>query len=272
MQQEFHGRVRLQIDDGIARVTLIRGDRHNGVDIPMLQGMLAAQRALRRRRDVRCAIIAGDGPSFCAGLDFKSVLRNKLPALLLYLRLYSPVANMFQRFSVGWRQLPFPVIAAIHGNCFGAGIQLALGADVRIATADAQLSIMESKWGLVPDMGGTVLLRDVVSLDVAKELTFTSRIVSGADAAALGLVTHVADDPLDAAAALAAEIATRSPDAVAAGKFLLQRSWQASPWGALALERRYQRKVMMRKNQRISVARQQRGGEAKPFAARELKR
>ena len=168
MQQEFGTRVRLEVDSGIAVVTLIRADRHNGMDFPMLKAMLAAQRALRRRRDVRCAIIHGDGPSFCAGLDIKSVLAKPLLAASLYAKLWSPLMNAFQRFSIGWRRMPFPVVAAIHGNCFGAGMQLALGADIRIARADAQLSIMEAKWGLIPDMGGALLLRELVPIDVAK--------------------------------------------------------------------------------------------------------
>ncbi|HET8881440.1 MAG TPA: crotonase/enoyl-CoA hydratase family protein [Solimonas sp.] len=271
MQREFADRVRVTIADGIAQVTMIRAERHNGMDFPMLKAMLAAQKALRGRRDVRCAIVHGDGPSFCAGLDFKSVMANPRQAFVLYLKLWSPFINVFQRFSLGWRRLPFPVIAAVHGNCFGAGMQLALGADIRIARSDAQLSIMESKWGLIPDMGGTVLLRELVPIDVAKELTMTSRIFSGGDAQALGLVTHLADDPLQAARALAAEIATRSPDAVAAGKFLLQRSWMRGEHGALALERGYQRRIINRRNQKISVARNQRKADT-PFAARRVDR
>jgi len=265
MQQEFADRVRVTIAGGIAQVTMIRADRHNGMDFPMLKAMSAAQKLLRRRRDVRCAILHGDGPSFCAGLDFKSVMANPRQAFVLYLRLWSPIANVFQRFSLGWRQMPFPVIAAMHGNCFGAGMQLALGADIRIARGDAQLSIMESKWGLIPDMGGAVLLRELVAIDVAKELTMTSRVFSGAEGEALGLVTHLADDPLHAARELAAEIATRSPDAVAAGKFLLQRSWLRGEHGALALERGYQRRIINKRNQRISVARNQRKVDT-PFA------
>jgi enoyl-CoA hydratase/carnithine racemase len=231
--------------------------------------MIDVQRALRRRRDVRCVILRGDGPSFCAGLDIKSVLARPLLAARLYAKLWSPVMNAFQRFSIGWRRLPVPVIAAVHGNCFGAGLQLALGADIRIARGDAQLSVMEAKWGLVPDMGGMLLLRELVAIDVAKELTYTARVLSGRDAHALGLVTHLADDPLAAARALAAEIAGRSPDAVAASKFLLQRAWSARECRALALERRYQRKVIGKTNQRIAVARNMKEA-GKPYAPRRV--
>lgn len=156
---------------------------------------------------------------------------------------------------MAWRELPVPVIAAVHGNCFGAGLQLALGADIRLATPDARLSVMEVKWGLVPDMGGTALLRELVPIDVAKELAMTGRIVSGTEVQALRLITRVTDAPLDEARALAAEIATRSPDAVAAAKFLLQDGWHAGEAEALAAERRWQRRVIAGRNQRIAVRR-----------------
>jgi enoyl-CoA hydratase/carnithine racemase len=156
---------------------------------------------------------------------------------------------------MAWRELPVPVVAAIHGNCFGAGLQLALGADIRIATADAQVSVMESKWGLVPDMGGTALLRELVGLDVAKELTMTGRILTGAQAHALGLVTHVSADPVAHARRLAGEIATRSPDAVAAAKMLLQESWNGGGRAALRAERKWQRRIFGGTNQRIAVKR-----------------
>jgi enoyl-CoA hydratase/carnithine racemase len=176
--------------------------------------------------------------------------------------LFSPVRNLFQVWSMGFRELGVPVIAAIHGNCFGAGIQLALGADLRIATPDARLSIMEARLGLVPDMGGPTLLRELVRLDIAKELTMTGRIVSGREALALGLVTHVSDDPIAHAREIAREIAIRSPDAVAAGKFLLQRAWTAGENAALAHERSYQRRVIGRPNQRAAAAAQQKRARA----------
>jgi enoyl-CoA hydratase/carnithine racemase len=172
---------------------------------------------------------------------------------------------------MGWRELPFPVIAAVHGNCFGGGIQLALGADIRFAAPDAKISVMESKWGLVPDMGGAALLRELVGIDVAKELCFTSRILSGTEAHSLKLVTHVADDPLVAAKTLAGEISTRSPDAVASAKFLLQHAWNSGESSTLAQERRRQRWLLGSRNQRISVERNMKKSE-QPFAARRIRR
>jgi enoyl-CoA hydratase/carnithine racemase len=251
----MNDRVRVDCNSPVARVTLTRGDRHNGMDFPMLDGVRAAARRLRRDRSVRAVILKGDGPSFCAGLDVKSVLGRPGARLIGLAALCSPVRNRFQDWSLGWRDVPAPVIAAIHGSCFGAGLQLALGADIRIATPDAQVSIMEAKWGLVPDMGGTVLLRELVPIDVAKELTMTGRLLTGIEAHALGLVTHVSPDPVAHAEGLAAEIAARSPDSVGASKLLLQEAWSRTVSGALAAERKWQRRVIGRENQRIAVRR-----------------
>jgi enoyl-CoA hydratase/carnithine racemase len=248
-------RVRVELQGGLATVTLTRADKHNGMDVPMLDAVRGAAARLRKDPRVRTVILRGDGPSFCAGLDFKSVFGSAKAAVMGLKALWSPVRNKFQDWSMAWREVPAPVIACVHGNCFGAGIQLALGADVRIATPDAKLSVMESKWGLVPDMGGVALLRELIPLDLAKELAMTGRIISGAEAHALGLVSHLADDPVDAAHKLAAEIETRSPDAVAAAKFLTQEAWGRGESGVLAAERRWQRKLVGSRNQRIAVAR-----------------
>jgi enoyl-CoA hydratase/carnithine racemase len=248
-------RVRIEVQSGLATVTLTRADKHNGMDLPMLEAVRSAAARLRRDKRVRTVVLRGDGPSFCAGLDFKSVFSSKKAAAQGFASLWSPVRNRFQDWSMAWREVPAPVIACIHGNCFGAGIQLALGADLRIATPDAKLSVMESKWGLIPDMGGAALLRELVPIDLAKELAMTGRIVSGADAHALGLVSRVAADPVEAAHKLAAEFEARSPDAVAAAKFLMQEAFSRDESGALAAERRWQRKLLGSRNQRIAVAR-----------------
>jgi enoyl-CoA hydratase/carnithine racemase len=268
-------RVRVTIEGAVARVALARPEKHNGVDFAMLRAVLAAQKSLRKRRDVRAVILSGDGPSFCAGLDFKSVLGKPVEATMMLTELWSLRRNVFQAWSMGWRDIGAPVVAVVHGNCFGAGIQLALGADIRIAAPDARLSFMEAKWGLVPDMGGPTLLRELVAIDVAKELAMTGRILTAAEAKALGLVTHVTDDPLAHALRLAAEIETRSPDAVAAAKHLLQEAWTGSEGRALAAERRWQRRLVGTRNQRTAVRRNQRSAEQEPggvaFAARRIK-
>ncbi|TAK74265.1 MAG: crotonase/enoyl-CoA hydratase family protein [Aquabacterium sp.] len=255
-------RIRLDVQDGIATVSLNRPDKHNGMDLLMLRELIATQRALRKRRDLRAVILRGEGPSFCAGLDFKSVLSSPAKAFFAATQLWWPMRNHFQRWSMGWRELPVPVIAVVHGNCFGAGIQLALGADIRVAAPDTKVSVMEAKWGLVPDMGGVALLRELLPLDVVKELVFTGRVIDAATAHGLGLVTHLADDPQAKAKALLAEMLTRSPDALAAGKRLLQSAWLASEHGALSAERRWQWRVIGRANQRVAVERNTRNPDA----------
>jgi len=246
-------RIRIVQQGDVAEVILARPDKHNGMDMPMLLAVIAAQKQLRRTQGLRAVIIHGDGPSFCAGLDFKSVVSKPLSAARFASQLWWPMRNQFQQWSMGWRDLGVPVIAAIHGNCFGAGLQLALGADLRICTPVAKLSVLEIKWGLVPDMGGAALLRELMPIDRAKWLTMTGRVVDGAEALQLQLITELADDPLARARALAAEIQTRSPSAIAAGKFLLQQAWERSAEGALSAERAWQRRLIGRNEQQLAV-------------------
>jgi len=262
-------RVRLDVEGTLALVSLNRPEKHNGMDFEMPDAVVDAQRGIAKRRELRVVIVRGEGPSFCAGLDFKTVLAKPLATAARYTELFARRENTFQTWSMGFRRLGLPVIAALHGNCFGAGMQLALGADLRVARPDAQLSLMEAKWGLVPDMGGPTLLRELVPIDVAKELTFTGRVVSGEEAKRLNLVTHVSEDPLAHARRLAEELEARSPDALAAGKFLLQEAWGATEEGALAAERRWQRRILGLKNQRISLERNQKKS-ALPYARRRI--
>jgi enoyl-CoA hydratase/carnithine racemase len=182
--------------------------------------------------EVRAVVLHGAGPSFCSGLDVSAF--GSLDTILD--RPEGQRANVAQRTCTAWIDVPGPVIAAVHGNCFGGGLQIALGADIRFAAPDARLSVMESKWGLVPDMGITSTLPRLVRIDVAKELTYTGRVLSGTEAAELGVVTHVADDPLAAAQELAAAIAGRSPDAMRAAKRLYDTSWHGPVEAGLLLE------------------------------------
>ena len=263
-------RVRIHISAQVAEVTLTRADKHNGMDLEMLKAVNKAATSLAGDRAIRAVVLSGEGPSFCAGLDFKNVMGKPARAALAYTQLWWPTRNDFQTWSMAWRKVPVPVVAAIHGNCFGAGLQLALGADIRVTAPDAKISVMESKWGLVPDMGGIALMRDLLRLDVAKELTFTGRVITGEEAAALGLVTHVSDQPREKALALAAEIATRSPDATAAAKHLLHQGWHGDEEETLAAERRWQRRVLGKKNQR-AAARGNNAGTPAEFAPRSLR-
>ena len=218
--------MRVQIGaGGVATVRMVRADKHNALDQAMFEGLMDAAGQLAEDASVRAVVLHGEGKSFCSGLDIASFMSGQGGTGVLLDRDGDRLANFAQRVSYDWSLVPAPVIAAIHGNCFGGGLQIALGADIRIAAPDAKLSIMEIKWGLVPDMGITQTLPRLVPIDVAKELTFSGRIVSGSEALALGLVTRNSDDPLASALALADEIAQKSPDAVRAAKRLYDQTW-----------------------------------------------
>ncbi|OBI20884.1 enoyl-CoA hydratase [Mycobacterium sp. E2327] len=231
-------RVRVRIaDNGVATATMVRADKHNALDQAMFEALVDAAEKLAGDTSVRAVVLHGEGKSFCSGLDVASFMGGERGTGVLLDRDQDRPANLAQRVSYDWSLVPAPVIAAIHGNCFGGGLQIALGADIRIAAPDAKLSIMEIKWGLVPDMGITQTLPRLLPIDVAKELTFTGRIVSGSEGSELGLVTRTAADPLSAALALAGEIALKSPDAVRAAKRLYNETWMSNePATALALE------------------------------------
>jgi enoyl-CoA hydratase/carnithine racemase len=245
-------RVKVDISSGVAHVTLARPDKLNALDAGMFAGLIEAGVGLAKDRSVRAVVLSGEGRGFCAGLDFKSFLAESGAPTLLS-REPDSIANRAQRAAWVWQEVPVPVIAALHGPVFGGGLQIALGADMRFARPDAELSVMEVKWGLVPDMSGTQTLRRLVRLDVAKELTFTGRIVTGREAYELGLVTRVVDEPVETALWTAREIATKSPHAVRAAKELLDRSGLVSVEEGLALEERAQRALLGSPNQMEAV-------------------
>jgi enoyl-CoA hydratase/carnithine racemase len=246
-------RVSVQIADHVAVVTLTRADKHNALDVPMFEQIIAASARLAAEPGVRAVVLHGEGPSFCSGLDVVSIMADGGGAAGLTDRVTGEVPNWFQRAAHGWLDLPMPVIAALHGNCLGGGLQIALGADIRIAAPDTRLSVMEVKWGLVPDMSITRTLPRLVSIDVAKELTFTGRVFDGTEGARLGVVTGVSVDPLAAARELAAEIAGRSPDAVRAAKRLFDESWTGPAQQTLALEAELQLGLIGSPNQLAAV-------------------
>jgi enoyl-CoA hydratase/carnithine racemase len=246
-------RVRVETSGHVANVVLARPDRHNGLDYRMFDALNGALDELGGDSSLRAVVLSGEGRSFCAGLDFQSVLAEGRPIEDSFVRRDGEVANDFQRVAYGWQQLPVPVIAAVQGNCLGGGCQIALAADIRIAAPDLRLSVLEIKWGLIPDMGLTQSLPRLVGADVAKELTFTGRIVGAEEALELGLVTRVSDDPLAAARQLATEIAERSPDAIRRGKRLFELAWNAPAAEALALEEELQRELLGSPNQLAAV-------------------
>ena len=254
MGVELSDRVSVTVAGHVATVTLTRPDKHNALDAAMFEAILGAARRLAGEPGVRAVVLHGEEPSFCSGLDLASLMSGEGGPAGVTERLRETPPNWFQRASHDWVTLPVPVIAALHGTVFGGGLQIALGADIRIAAPDARLSVMEVKWGLIPDMGITRTLPRLVSIDVAKELTFTGRIVSGEQAAALGLVTRVDADPLTAARALAAEIAQRSPDAVRGAKRLYDESWTGTPADTLGLEASLQGALIGTPNQLAAVA------------------
>jgi enoyl-CoA hydratase/carnithine racemase len=246
-------RVRIEIADHVAVVTLSRPEKHNALDRPMFDAIIAAAERLRSEPGVRAVVLHGDGPSFCSGLDIAALMSAQPDGEAITSTLRAAVPNFFQRAAHDWIELPMPVIAAIHGNCLGGGLQIALGADIRIATADARLSVMEVKWGLVPDMAITRTLPRLVTIDVARELAYTGRVFDGAEAARLGVVTRVSADPLADSVALATEIASRSPDAVRGVKRLFEESWTAAAQGSLGLEAALQLQLIGSPNQLAAV-------------------
>lgn len=249
-----------RLPGGVADVRLNRAEKMNALDLPMFEALVATGTELARDPSLRAVVLSGEGRAFSAGLDFSSFQamsgdaesRKRTPGLLSREDASSP-ANFAQRAAWVWTEVPVPVIAAMHGVAYGGGLQIALGADLRFVAPDAKLSVMEIKWGLVPDMSGTQTLRRLVRLDVAKELTFTGRVVSGTEAVELGLATRVAADPRATALEVAAEIAARSPDAIRAAKQLLDASGVVPVADGLRLEEKLQLGLIGRPNQIESV-------------------
>jgi enoyl-CoA hydratase/carnithine racemase len=252
-------RVSCSVVGGVADVRLNRPDKLNALDGPMIAAILEVGETLAADRSVRAVVLSGAGRGFCAGLDFASFQamqdgggQGSVESLL------EPraghVANRAQQTAWLWQELDAAVIAAVHGVALGGGLQIALGADIRIVAPDARLSVLEVKWGLVPDMSGTQMLPRLVGLDVAKELTFTGRMVSGEEAVHIGLATRVSGTPHDDAMALAGEIAAKSPDAIAGAKRLLNMAGRASLAEGFAEEASIQGAIIGSPNQREAVA------------------
>ena len=211
-------RVTISIEDGIANVRLNRADKLNALDPAMFAGIEAALAELRGTAGLRVVVLSGEGRAFSAGLDMASMASGGASLGKDLKDRTHGIANIFQHVAWGWRELPVPVIAAVYGIAFGGGFQIMSGADIRIVRPDARLSIMEMKWGLVPDMAGVALWRTLVRDDVLRELTYTAREFSGEEALRYGFATRLADDPHAEAMALACEIAGRNPDAVKGAK------------------------------------------------------
>lgn len=253
-------RVSIEISGGVADVRLVRGDKMNALDAAMFEALVAASDRLSRENGLRAVVLSGEGRAFCAGLDtsrFAAMKRDGGTGIVggserdLVKRSHG-LANFPQQAVWGFRQLPVPVIAAVHGVAFGGGFQLALGADMRFVAPDTRMSIMEIKWGLVPDMAGTPVLAGLVRDDILRDLTFTGRVFSGREAFDYGLATRLCDDPRAVALQVARDIANSSPDAIRAAKRLLN-NLRPDPAAALLSESVEQQALIGAPNQTEAV-------------------
>lgn len=244
--------VRCTVDDGIAQVRLDRPDKLNALTLELLGELASTAHDLSRDRTLRAVVIAGEGDAFCAGLDFRSVLAQPTQLVTGFIPRPWRGTNTFQEACWAWRRLPVPVIAAVHGHCLGGGLQIALAADFRYATPDSTWSVLEGKWGIIPDMTGIRSLAELTSIDTAKRLTMTAQMLSGKEAHDLGLVTELDADPVAAATSFAHQLAERSPDQLAAAKRLFNQTWTASPRRTFARERIEQAFLLVGRNTKVA--------------------
>ena len=248
--------VNISIENHVADVRFNRPEKYNALSFDMIDAMVNAINRLDKEPGVRVVVISGEGKSFCAGLDVENFAalqsgENKFPNLTD--RYQNRISNIYQHIAYGWKELPVPVIAAIHGVALGGGFQIAMGADIRFSRPDAKFSLMEMRWGLIPDMSVTQTIRDVVSIDVAKELIFTGKVIQGEEAARLKLVTHVCEKPYEEAMALALEIASKNPDAIRAAKKLINEVWHGDSGRGLLMESELMMTLMGSPNQLEAV-------------------
>lgn len=246
--------VTCELSGGIAEVRLARPEKLNALTLPMLRGLIEVARSLAADRSVRSVVLCAEGESFCAGLDFADTFGQRNAVVKGMLPRPWRGTNTFQEACWVWRRLSVPVIAAVQGHCFGGGVQIALGADFRITTPDAKWSVLEGKWGLIPDMSGIAALTQLIGIEQAKRLTMTAEIFSGERAHQLGLVSQLSADPYADALVLAGELATRSPDALAAAKRLFETRWNSSPRRTFARERIEQVRLLTGRNAKIARA------------------
>jgi enoyl-CoA hydratase/carnithine racemase len=240
--------VTCEVVDGIAHVRLDRPDKLNALTLDILEDLVATAHRLRKDKDLRAVIVSGEGDAFCAGLDFASVLRNPAGIAKAFVPRPWRGTNTFQEAPWAFRRIPVPVIAAVHGHCLGGGVQIALAADFRVATPDSRWSVLEGKWGLIPDMSGVRSLAEQVGMDQAKWLTMSAEVIDGSRAAELGLVTRLSNDPLAEAQRMAQQLAARSPDAVGAAKRLFNDTWTASARRTFSRERLEQAFLLVARN------------------------
>lgn len=252
-------RISIDVNDGVADVRLIRSDKMNALDDAMFAALIEAGQAVAADTSIRSVVLSGEGRAFCAGLDMGNFGKmaeagnEEKPSDADVTRGLAPrthgIANRAQYAVWTWRECPVPVIAAVHGVAFGGGFQLMLGSDIRIAHPETRMSVMEIKWGLVPDMAGTAIMRNLAREDVVRELTYTGRQFSGAEGLEMGFVTRLADDPHAEAMALATEIAGKNPDAIVAAKQIFNNATDQSDAELLMQESVLQDDIIRTPNQ-----------------------
>jgi enoyl-CoA hydratase/carnithine racemase len=242
-------------DGHVATVTLNRPEKHNAIDLRMFAALADAGTELANDSSVRVVILEGAGPSFCAGIDLSVFQQNDASILISKMAPeQDSLANFFQRAAFVWREIPQPVICALHGSVFGGGLQIALGADLRYASAECQLSVMEIKWGIIPDMAISKTLLRLLPADKAKELAWSGRVFAADEAYEMGVITAIYDNPSQMARETAAAIALKSPNAVRAIKRLFDESAEMSTAQALQLEAQLQMSLLGSPQQREAVA------------------
>ncbi|MCF6192831.1 MAG: crotonase/enoyl-CoA hydratase family protein [Kangiellaceae bacterium] len=248
-------RVTITLEDQIALVCLNRPEKHNALDMPMFYAIRSAIKTLKKNKSIRVVVVKGNGESFCSGLDIKSVMNKPINGLKLLWKWWPFNPNLAQIVTLGWRQLKVPVIMALHGKCWGGGMQIALGGDFRIASPDCSLSVMESKWGLIPDMGGTPGLSENLPLDQAMKVGMMAEVINVGEPLAKNLITQISNDPFKQAKQLAALLKERSPDTNRLIKKMYHKIWCNKQGSILAAETFNQWRIFLGKNRNIAVKR-----------------
>ncbi|GAA4671691.1 crotonase/enoyl-CoA hydratase family protein [Gordonia humi] len=246
------GDVSYEVRDQVAHVRLNRPDKHNGLTLDMLDDLAAAADRASKDRSLRAVVLAGEGESFCSGLDFASAGKQRSRIMRNLIPKRASAANNFQNAGWSWRNVPVPVIAVLHGHCYGGGLQIALGADFRYAATGTDLSILEAKWGLIPDMSLSASIAQLTTIDVAKRLTMTGEVFDAQQALDWGLVSGVSDDPFADADELIEQIRQRSPDAVAASKSLFENTWYNGSRLSFPVEQTLQVRLLRGRNSAIA--------------------
>jgi enoyl-CoA hydratase/carnithine racemase len=246
-------RVKVEIDNQIATVSLNRPEKHNALDMPMFYAIRSCIKKLKLNKSVRVVIFQGEGESFCSGLDIKSVMVNPINGVKLLWKWWPFRPNLAQIVTIGWKQLNVPVIMVLKGKCWGGGMQIALGGDYRIASPETSFSIMESKWGLIPDMGGTPGLVKNIPLDKAMNLAMTADIINAEQALEMNLISQIDNEPMAKAIELANQLKERSPDTNKRIKKMYHKIWCSKQGAILASETYNQWRIIFGKNRKIAI-------------------